>query len=102
GSGTKQKGGPQDVVQDSKYLEREKNQLGIYFKEIIRHLYDSRQIVIFGPAETGQKFRKELDDNYIPLAALVSDVVITDSMTKNQMMALVRNYYTTPSLKAKI
>ena len=32
GSGTRLKGGPQDVVQDSKYLEREKLQLKTYFK----------------------------------------------------------------------
>jgi len=93
GSGTRLKGGPQDVVQDSKYLERTKNQLKSYFKKIVERLSNSRQIVIFGPAETGQKFKRELDDNYAPIAALLSDVVITDSMTKNQMKAWTRNYY---------
>jgi hypothetical protein len=32
GSGTRFKGGPQDVVQDSKYLEREKHKFKVYFK----------------------------------------------------------------------
>jgi len=95
GSGSRFKGGPQDVVQDSKYLERTKHQLRSYFQKIIEHLNDSTQIVIFGPAETGQKFKKEIDDNYAPIAAMLGDVAITDSMTKNQMKAWARNYYAT-------
>lgn len=97
GSGTRFKGGPQDVVQDSKYLERTKHQLRNYFKKIIEHLTDSRQIVVFGPAETGQKFKTELDTNYPALATLLSEVVTADSMTKNQMKAWVRKYYATAS-----
>lgn len=31
GSGTRMKGGPQDVVQDSKFLEREKTSIQILF-----------------------------------------------------------------------
>jgi hypothetical protein len=36
GSGTRLKGGPQDVVQDSKYTEREKHQQKSFFKEIVK------------------------------------------------------------------
>lgn len=97
GSGTRQKGGPQDVVQDRRYLERENHQLKNYFKEIVGHIEVCDQVVIFGPAETGQKFKKELDQNYESLALLVSEVVITDSMSKNQMKALVRDYFTANS-----
>ena len=93
GSGTSRKGGPQDVVQDSRYLEREKHQMRSYFKEIVKYLKDASEVVIFGPAETGQKFKKELDLNYEPIGALVHEVVITDSMSKNQMKALVKNYF---------
>ncbi|MEA1897437.1 MAG: hypothetical protein U9N53_07210, partial [Bacteroidota bacterium] len=35
GSGTKFKGGPQDVVQDSKYLEREIHQTKSFFEKVI-------------------------------------------------------------------
>ena len=94
GSGTNRKGGPQDVVQDRRYLEREKNQMRSYFKEIVRYLKDSSEVTIFGPAETGHKFKKELEINYEPIGALVNEVVITDSMSKNQMKALVRDYFT--------
>lgn len=93
GSGTKFKGGPQDVVQDSKYLNREKQQFKTYFKNIIPHIKQSNKIVILGPAETFQKFRKELEENYTGINARVINIERTDSMTNNQIKALVRDYF---------
>ena len=40
GSGTKIKGGPQDVVQDSKPLKREKHQFTEFFKTLIHSIYE--------------------------------------------------------------
>lgn len=93
GSGTKFKGGPQDVVQDSKYLEREKHQLKAYFKEITSKMKDAKAIVIFGPAQTKEKFRKELQENYKELNVKVKAVKSADSMTDNQMKAFVRDFF---------
>lgn len=93
GSGTKFKGGPQDVVQDSKYLERKKHQLKAYFKSIIPHIKQSNKIAVFGPAETFQKFKKELEENYAGINAKVVNIKRADSMTNNQIKALVRNYF---------
>ncbi|MBQ4802958.1 hypothetical protein J8L88_08880 [Aquimarina sp. MMG015] len=93
GSGTKIKGGPQDVVQDSKFLEREKHQFKSYFKKIIPLIKDSDAIVIYGPAEAGEKFKKELDENYYSLSKKVKAVLKSDSLTENQTKALIRDYY---------
>lgn len=93
GSGTKFKGGPQDVVQDSKYLEREKHQLKSYFKEIASKMKDANAIVIFGPAQTKVKLRKELQENYKDLNAKVKAVKTADNMTDNQVKALVRDFF---------
>lgn len=93
GSGTKFKGGPQDVVQDSKYLEREKHQLKAYFKEIASKMKDAKAIVIFGPAQTKEKLRKELQENYKELNVKVKAVKSADSMTDNQMKAFVRDFF---------
>jgi stalled ribosome rescue protein Dom34 len=93
GSGTKFKGGPQDVVQDSKYLEREKHQLKSYFKEIASKMKDANAVVIFGPAQTKEKLRKELQENYKDLNAKVIAVKTADNMTDNQIRAFVRNYF---------
>jgi len=93
GSGTRFKGGPQDVVQDSKYLEREKHQLKAYFKEIASQLKNTNEIVIFGPASTNEKFYRELEENYKDIYVKVKAVKIADSMTDNQIKALVRNFF---------
>jgi stalled ribosome rescue protein Dom34 len=93
GAGTRLKGGPQDVVQDSKYLEREKHQLKRYFKNITKEINDADAIVIFGPAEAYLKFQKELQENYEHLNTKIKDVINVDSMTDNQTIALVRDFF---------
>lgn len=93
GSGTRQKGGPQDVVQDSKYLEREKHQLKHYFKEIATEIKDTEALVIFGPAGTNEKFGKELHDHYNNLSTKIKGIQKADSMTTNQVKAWVRGFF---------
>ena len=93
GSGTKLKGGPQDVVQDSKYLEREKHQLAEFFKDIVINVADADAIVIFGPAQTGQKLYNELLEKHSQLRHKIISIEKTDNMIDNQIIAWVRNYY---------
>ena len=93
GSGTRFKGGPQDVVQDSKFLEREKHQLKLYFKEIANKVKDASSLVIFGPAEVKDKLNKELQDKYKDISLKVKAVNVADSMTDNQMKAWVRDFF---------
>ena len=93
GSGSKFKGGPQDVVQDSKYLEREKHQYKEYFSDVISRLKKAEEIVIFGPAQTGEKLQKEIINSDHNLAQKVRDVKKADSMTDNQVKALIRGYF---------
>jgi stalled ribosome rescue protein Dom34 len=93
GSGSKLKGGPQNVVQDSKYLEREKHQLKSYFKEVASKIETADAVVIFGPAEMNINFKKELENNYKKLNSKVKAVNKADSMTNNQVIAWVRDFY---------
>ncbi|WP_299114587.1 hypothetical protein [uncultured Winogradskyella sp.] len=93
GSGTRFKGGPQDVVQDSKYLERNKQQLKKYFASIVDFIKTNATLVIFGPAEIKHKFKKELDENYKDLSDRVVAVETTDSMTRNQLIQWVAEFY---------
>lgn len=93
GSGTRFKGGPQDVVQDSKYLEREKHQLKKYFKTLATEVKDSDALVIFGPADTNEKFSEELHKNHKSLSTKIKGVKKADSMTENQVKAWVRDFF---------
>lgn len=93
GSGTRFKGGPQDVVQDSKYLEREKHQMKAYFKEIVSAIKGTDALVIFGPAGTNEKFSKELQSSHTDLSTKIKGIRKADSMTENQVKAWVRDFF---------
>lgn len=93
GSGTKFKGGPQDVVQDSKYLEKEKHQLAEYFKDVSKCVEDADAIVIFGPAQTGEKLYQELLNDQIHFKNKPIFNEKSDSLTDHQILAWVREYY---------
>jgi len=93
GSGTRLKGGPQDVVQDSKYLEREKHQLKRYFEAIILEIQKANAIVLFGPAETCSKLYKYMGKRYTDLSENIKDVVKSDSMTKPQIKSWVETFF---------
>lgn len=93
GSGTRLKGGPQDVIHDSKYLEREKHQVKKYFNNIALDIKEANEIVLFGPAETRENFHKELNTYYKNISNKVKDVVKTDSMTMRQVKAWVKTFF---------
>jgi hypothetical protein len=93
GSRSKTRWGPQDVVQDSKYLEREKHQLREYFKKLAEIIKNADVISVFGPGEAKNKFRKEMLENYPLLAAKIKIVKTADSMTNNQIIALVKDNF---------
>lgn len=93
GSRSKTRWGPQQVVHDSKYTEREKHQLKRYFENLASQLADTGDMVLYGPADTKQHFKRFLDEQHPRIAANVKDVLPADSMTENQMKALVREYF---------
>jgi len=94
GSRTKNtKWGPQDVVHDSKYLDRENHQFKKYFKKLANKIKNADAIALFGPAETAMRFRKELDENYPSIAAKVKTVKKADSMTDNQIKKLIKEFF---------
>ncbi len=93
GSRSKTKWAPQDVVQDSKYLEREKHQFREYFHTLADMVKHTDELALFGPADTAEKFRAELVKNHRLLAGKVKTVTKADSMTDNQIKALVRDFY---------
>ena len=93
GSGTRFKGGPQDVVHDSKYLAHEKKQFKDYFKELVPFVQSADKVVIFGPAQAGQKLAKEISERYATLHPKIQGVEKADNMTPNQLKAWVRDYF---------
>ncbi|MGB5507440.1 hypothetical protein, partial [Robiginitalea sp.] len=84
GSRSKTRWGPQQVVHDSRYTERETHQLRAYYDLLADELREADAIVLFGPAGTNAEFKKRLDAEYPAIGARVRDVLTADSMTSNQ------------------
>ncbi|MGB5272743.1 MAG: hypothetical protein WBN39_01700 [Flavobacteriaceae bacterium] len=94
GSGSRVKwGGLQDVVKERTYLEREKQQLKKYFANVAHQLSHADAIAIFGPSDTPDKLQQELSQNYKSLHTKLKSVVKCDSMTENQVKALVKEFF---------
>ncbi|AXP82279.1 hypothetical protein CJ739_3217 [Mariniflexile rhizosphaerae] len=86
-------GGAKEIVKDVKYLEREKQQFKSYFKDIVQEINNTDALVIFGPAETYKKFAKELEENHKNISVKIKGKRKTDSMTDNQVIAWVRDFF---------
>ncbi len=95
GARSKTRWGPQDVIQDRKFLERRKHQLKNYFAKIAKTIVDADAIAIYGPADTNFKLKQELSENYKRLAKKIKVIEKADSMTINQTKALLRIFFST-------
>lgn len=93
GSRSKTRWGPQQVVHDSKYLEREKHQLKKYFEKIVQTVKDADELAIFGPAEAPEQLVGMLEEDHPELAAKIVAKEKADSMTKNQIKAMVKRSF---------
>lgn len=82
----------QDSTSQGKLLERKKHQLKNYFEEVINEVKQADQVAVFGPAETPVAFAKYFKGDRSVAKKLVH-FAVADSMTENQIIALVRDYF---------
>lgn len=78
---------------DRKRLERENHQFLVYFRAIVPAIRKADNIVIFGPAECGKRFYNFLKKQHPEIHQKVLEVQRADSMSNNQIVALVRDYF---------
>ena len=93
GSRSKTRWGPQQVVKDSTYLEREKHQLKAYFKKLAETVRKADLIYVFGPGDTKNKFHKEMSESFPLIAEKIQDLETADSMTSKQLVARVKVHF---------
>jgi len=85
--------GPMDVISEGKYLEKRKHQMDAYFKLICSQVKECDEVFIMGPAEAKLGLRKYMSkdkDLYIKL----QNVLTVDSITENQKVEKVKDFYT--------
>jgi len=88
----------QDAVSTSKITERKKQQLKSFFKQVMEQLTDTDNLYIMGPGETRKLFGKAVDrESGLKLKTVGNDPA--DSITQNQMRAMVREFFTEKAKK---
>ena len=84
--------GTHDAVSESRILERKKQQLNRYFKDLKDRIKDCEAIYLCGPAETKVAFGKEIvrDKN---LKEKLLQVQSSSLMTENQIIAKIKAFF---------
>lgn len=85
--------GPQDISSEQKLLERGKNQIRQYINTIIQEIKDAKNIYIFGPGEAKYELAKKIRTLKILSNSPVS-IETEDKMTDNQIIAKVKEFFT--------
>lgn len=71
---------------------RRQQEIKDYLKEVTHEIGDAGELVLFGPAEMKKELAKYLKEDATN-ADKIKAVETTDSMTENQMVAWVKQYY---------
>lgn len=93
GSRSKTRWGPQAVIKEKRYLEREKNQLREFFARLKKKLNKAERVAIYGPSSTPRKFREFLEQEYPDISSRIDHLGRADSMSVNQFAALTKSHF---------
>jgi hypothetical protein len=85
--------GNQHIDNESKFDNRITHQMDSYLDAVLEHIQNSDSLYIFGPAEAKVK----LEQRFLDIKAIdkinLKAVETADSMTLNQVVAQVKNFY---------
>lgn len=83
----------QHINSDKTFDERKKHQMNSYLNNVISSINGSDELYVFGPAETKTKLQQKILDNKSTIAEKLKSIETADSMTQNQIVAKVKEYY---------
>jgi hypothetical protein len=78
---------------ETKFDNREKEQMNYYLKAVINQIKDSDYLYIFGPAETKIKLEHKIRDEKSLGTIKLKAVETADKMTLNEIVAKVKDFY---------
>lgn len=84
--------GSRHVNNEKKFEERKKHQVDSFLKNVVEQIKQDDELYVFGPAEIKLKLKTVLENNNQLLPKLKS-IETSDSMTLNQVVAKVKNFY---------
>jgi len=84
--------GGQYLTYEKNRLHRKHEQTNQYFKELSKEIQNSDSVVLFGPGKMKNLFEKEMKSN-MQMASKLSGAYNSDSLTENQTIAWVKDFY---------
>lgn len=73
-------------------MREKKNQIDNFLKQVTEHIKNSDELYVFGPAEIKLKLKDKIESNG-KLSAKLKSVETADSMTLNQVVAKVKEFF---------
>ena len=77
---------------EKKKENRRSNEIRNYLKNVVNEIRNAEELVLFGPAGMKTELEKMIQNDPV-LSRVISGVETADSMTENQIVAWVKNYY---------
>jgi hypothetical protein len=84
--------GPQDVATERRIEARREHHLHEYYQKVVHEVRDAEKIFIMGPGEAKGELKKEIEKSKT-LSFKIAGVQTADTMTDNQIAAMVRNFF---------
>ncbi len=78
---------------ETKFDNRKKEELNYYLKSVINHINKPDYLYLFGPGETKTKLEQKIRDDKSLGKTNLKAVETSDSMTLNEIVAQVRDFY---------
>ncbi|MFQ3173916.1 MAG: hypothetical protein ACI9WT_001040 [Flavobacterium sp.] len=85
--------GGQHIDSQKSFDERKKHQINNYLKDVISNVNGTDELYIFGPADTKTKLEQKINAQKSTIASKPKSVETSDSMTENQIVAKVKQFY---------
>jgi len=101
GSRSKQPYGPMEKVSESKFLQKRKHQEAAFFKAIYNQIDGGKNLYVFGPSNTKDKFVDYLKEHYSGIDFNVT-VKNSDHPTNKQKIVEVRRHFILEYRKTRV
>ncbi len=92
GSRSKVLYGPQDVMSESKYLRKHKQQLKRFYQEVLDKMKDVSSALVIGPGAARSELLAELDGSTAH-RNVSTETRAAERMTQPQLIALVKEHF---------
>jgi pantothenate kinase-related protein Tda10 len=84
--------GDQYLTHEKQKEKRLEKEVGEFAKRVLNEIGKVEKLVVFGPAQMKDKLKKKIQQNR-NLSSVLTEVKSADSMTDNQVAAMVKDYF---------